>query len=137
VAKTFPESPRLVVEKQEFLDIDIKPRSDPNSINLCSKGAVPIAIFGSGKLSVYDIDSLTLSFADAGVKMVGKKALRSLCSIENIKEDIYDDLVCHFVTFDAVALDSSSSVATVTGELFDSTPIKGTDIVNIIKDTCN
>lgn len=129
---------KLLVETKDTLnvDIDIKPGSDPNSINLCSKGTVPVAILGSDLLSVYDIDTSTLSFADAGVKMAGKKDPHSLCSVEEVNADVYDDLVCHFVTFDIAALDGSSTTATVSGELFSGTSIEGEDSVRIVKDTC-
>lgn len=121
----------------QVVQIDIKPGSYPNSINLCSNGAVPIAIFGSETFDVYEIDTETLRFAEASVKVVGKKDPRSLCSYEYINDDIFNDLVCHFLTADIAGVDGQSSLATVNGELFDGTLIKGTDGVNIVKDTCN
>ena len=120
-----------------MVQIDIKPGSYPNSINLCSNGAVPIAIFGSETFDVYEIDTETLRFAEASDKVVGKKDPRSLCSYEYINDDIFNDLVCHFLTADIAGVDGQSSLATVNGELFDGTLIKGTDGVNIVKDTCN
>ncbi len=117
--------------------IDIKPFSFPNSINLCSNGTVPIAILGSGMFDVNDIDTDTLRFAEASVKMVGKKDPHSLCSYEDVNGDLIVDLVCHFVTTDIMALGGESTSATVNGELLDGTPFEGTDSVNIVKDTCN
>ena len=127
----------LVVPVVLKILIDIKPGSDPNSINLCSNGAVPIAILGSETFDVYDIDITTLRFAEASVKVVGKKDPNSLCSYEDVNEDIYYDLVCHFVTADIAGVDGESSTATVNGELLDGAPIEGTDSINIVKDTCN
>ena len=117
--------------------IDIKPGSDPNSINLCSNGAVPIAILGSNSFDVNDINTDTLRFAGASVKVVGKKDPHSLCSYEDVDDDWSGDLVCHFVTTDIAALDGESTTATVNGELFDGTSFTGSDSVNIVKDTCN
>lgn len=37
-------------EIYRIVDIDIKPGSDPNSINLGSNGIVPVTIFGSATL---------------------------------------------------------------------------------------
>ena len=119
------------------VDVDIKPGSDPNSINLCSNGAVPVAIFGSDTFVVDDIDTETLRFAGSSVKVVGKKDPHTLCSFEDVDGDFIDDLVCHFLTTDIAALDGDSLTATVNGELLDGTPIEGSDGVNIVKDTCN
>lgn len=115
--------------------VDIKSGTDPNSINLCSQGAVPVAILGSDTFDVYDVNLDTLSFAGAGVKVVGKKNPRIMCGIEDTNIDGIDDLVCHFVTAE-LALDGTSTTATLTGEIYDGTPIEGTDSVNIVKDVC-
>ena len=120
----------------ETVDIDIKPDSDLNSINLCSNGVVPIAILGSDTFNVLDVYTESLRFAEASVKVVGKKDPRSLCSYEDVNGDSFDDLVCNFVTADIAGIDGESTSATVNGELLDGTPIEGADSVNIVKDTC-
>ena len=117
--------------------IDIKPGSDPNSINLCSHGAVPLAILGSDTFDVSLIKTETLRFAEATVKVVGKKDPHSLCSYEDVNGDYITDLICHYVTRDIAGVDGESTFATVNGELIDGTPIEGSDSVNIVKDTCN
>lgn len=117
--------------------IDVKPGSDPNSINLCSNGVVPVAILGSDTFYANDIDPDTLRFADASVKMVGKKDPNTLCSLEDVNGDGFDDLVCNFITYDIALLDGDSTTVDVNGELFDGTPIKGSDSVNIVKDICD
>ena len=122
---------------QDLPAIDIKPGSDPNSINLCSNGAVPVAIFGSATLDVSNVNTENLRFAEAAVKVVGKKDPNQLCGYQDINGDFISDLVCHFVTTDIAGIDGESTTATVNGELFDGTPIEGTDSVNIVKDTCN
>jgi hypothetical protein len=119
------------------IDIDIKPGGDPNSINLCSNGAVPIAILGSDTFDVYDIDTETLRFAEASVKVVGMKDPHSICSYEDVNDDLFYDLVCHFLTADIAGIDGQSSTATVNGELLNGTSIEGTDSINIVKDLCN
>jgi len=47
------------------ISIDIKPGSSPNSINLKSKGVVPVAILGTDDFDVSDVDPDTVIFADA------------------------------------------------------------------------
>lgn len=118
------------------VDVDIKPGSDPNSLNLCSNGTVPVAILGSERFDVYDVSTETLRFAGSLAKIVGKKDPSTLCSYEDINGDWIDDLICHYITADIAALDGDSTVATVNGNLFDETPIQGADNVEIVKDTC-
>ena len=117
--------------------IDIKPGDEPNSINLCSEGVVPIAILGSDTFDVNDIDTDTLRFAEASVKVVGMKDPHSLCNYEDVNDDLFYDLVCQFMTADIAGIDGQSSTATVNGELLNGTPVEGTDSVKIVKDTCN
>lgn len=117
--------------------IDIKPGSDENSINLCSNGAVPVAILGSDSFDVNDINPDTLRLADAAVKVVGKKDPHTLCSTEDVNTDGYDDLVCHFNTTElGNMLDGTSTSATVKGETVDGTPIEGSDSITIVKEDC-
>jgi hypothetical protein len=111
--------------------IDIHPGSFPNSINLRSKGAVPVAFFGSDALDVDNIDAATCKLADAGVKMVGKSD-KLLCAKELVDGDAHEDLVCHFVTTSLGALDASSTEAKVTCDLNNGTTIEGVDSVNIV-----
>ena len=126
----------VVVNTGMSIGIDIKPWSDPNSINLCSKGAVQVALLGDTSFDVSLVDKDSLRFADSAVKMVGKKDPNTLCSIEDVNLDGFNDLVCHFVTTDIAALDGESVSAEVNGALLDGTSIKGADSVNIVKYTC-
>jgi hypothetical protein len=119
------------------VDIDIKPGSYPNSINLCSQGTIPVALLGTNTFNVADVSTDTLRFAETAVKVVGKKDPHSLCSYEDVSGDGLDDLVCHFVTTDIAAIDGETGTATVSGELGDGTVIQGTDSVNFVKETCN
>lgn len=120
--------------------IDIKPGSFPNSINLSSGGATPVAILGSTDLDVNEINVTTLSLGTAGIKTVGKLD-KYLCSVEDVSGDFsfgpegasdgFDDLVCHFVTI-MIVPEEGDTVATLSGELLDGTPIEGSDSVNIV-----
>ena len=122
------------------VDIDIKPGSFPNSINLSSGGATPVAILGSATFDVTLIDTSTLTLGTSGVKTVGKTA-RELCSVVDVSGDFssgpegapdsFDDLVCHFVTM-GMAPEAGDTQAKISGALNDATPIEGTDSVNIV-----
>ncbi len=117
--------------------VDVKPGSDPNSINLCSNGAVPIAILGSDTFDVYDIDTEALRFAEASVKVVHMKNPPTPFAVTKTSMTIYFMIWFHFLTADIAGIDGQTSTATVNGELLNGTSIEGTDIVNIVKDTCN
>lgn len=127
----------IISENVNVVGVDIKPGSFPNSINLCSRGAVPVAILGSNTFDVFDVETESLRFAEAAVKVVGKKDPKSLCSYEDVNGDFIDDLLCHFVTTDIVGIDGESTSVTISGELIDETRFEGTDSVNIVKDSCN
>ena len=115
--------------------IDIKPGSYPNSFNANGNGVIPIAILGSADLDVADVDPASLSFEGAAVRVKGNGDLQ--CSFEDVSgpegtPDGYLDLVCHFVDdfTDGWVLGDGS--ATVTGNLFDGTPIAGSDSISIV-----
>ncbi len=54
------------------MSIDIKPGSDLNSINLGSNGTIPVAIFSTVDFDATTVDPLTVTLADASVKVKGK-----------------------------------------------------------------
>ena len=115
------------------VDIDIKPGSYPNSVNLCSKGSVPVAIFGSSEFDVTQIDVDSLTLADADVRIVGKSA-KSLCRDELVNEDAYADKLCQFDTIE-LALDADAdTTAELNGKLFDDSYIFGVDSIVLVKD---
>ncbi len=119
---------RSVVE----VDVDVKPGSNTNPLNVTSKGVVPAAILGSSSFDVTTIDPAT-------VKLEGVSALR--WSVQDVAPyDGYPDLVLHFDTQALVAAlgtvaDGDHVTLTVTGNLkagSGGTPIQGEDSVVII-----
>jgi len=108
------------------IDIDIKPCSDPNSVNLKSKGVLPVAILGTGAFDVTDVDLQT-------VELDGVSPIRY--SFEDVcPEDGYLDLILHFSvpTLADASWDEDTTEATLTGETYGGTPIVGTDSVRIV-----
>jgi hypothetical protein len=104
------------------VEIDIKPGSDPNSINLNSKGVVPVAVINTDDFDANDIDPDTVSFA-------GASPVRWI--MEDVDGDGDMDLLFHFKTQE-LELDEDSTEATLTGETHGGNPVQGTDTVNII-----
>ena len=102
--------------------VDIKPGSYPNSMNLGSRGVVPVAVLTTEGFDATTVDPVTVLFAGAA-------------PLRWAREDVdYDgdlDLVFHFKTRE-LNLDLESTEATLTGLTFDGIPFEGTDTVNIV-----
>ena len=73
-----------------IVSIDVKPGSDPNSINPKSMGVVPVAILGSDTLDVLDVDYANVEFGTGGAMPVH-------VALEDVNDDGFIDLVLHFV----------------------------------------
>jgi len=102
--------------------IDIKPGSYPNSINLKSKGVVPVAVLTTGGFDASTVDPSTVLFA-------GAEPVR--WRMKDVDSDGDLDLLFHFKTQE-LNLDENSIEATLIGNLYDGAPIQGTDTVNIV-----
>jgi len=102
--------------------IDVKPGSDPNSINPKSKGVVPVAVLTTDDFDAGTVDPDTVTFA-------GAVPLR--WKLGDVDGDGDEDLLFHFKTQELV-LDESSTEATLTGETTGGMYIKGADAVNIV-----
>ena len=124
--------------------VDIKPGTSPNSINLCSRGVVTVAVLGSADFDVSTIDlNATLTFASATPRTIGKPGRRA-CSYQDVSgsflvprgmADGYMDVVCQFDTPDLDIVTGSSS-ATVKGLLLDGRAFEGSDTINVVKAGC-
>ncbi len=110
--------------------IDIKPGSDPNCINNDGNGVIPVAILGSAEFDVNSIDPATVMLEGLAVRVAGKSN-KLLAHIEDVNSDGFDDLVCQVEDFDGV-FELGDESATLTGELYDGTPITGTDSICIV-----
>ena len=132
------------------VNIDIKPGSCPNPFNVNQNGVVPIAILGSGSLNVTQIDLSTIKLA--GVAPQNWSALDDVATPYNASlDDCYscnttgaDGHVDLKLKFDAPTLAAALAganngdcmVLELTGNLlpaYGGTPIRGSDIVKIIK----
>ena len=103
--------------------IDIKPGSYPNSINLKSKGTIPVAVLTNQFFNAKDIviDSVTF----AGAKPTKGK-------LEDVDKDGDSDLILHFNT-QSLQISLTSTEAVLTGQLTNGNLIKGTDSVRIVQ----
>jgi hypothetical protein len=106
------------------VDIDIKPGSDPNSVNLKSKGVLPVAILTTAAFNALDVDPGTVSLA-------GIAPLRS--TVEDVNADGNPDLLFHFRVPDLVpgVLNKTTTSLTLTGTQWDGVTFTATDSVRI------
>jgi len=103
--------------------IDIKPGSDPNSLNREKKnGRTPVAIINDGTIDPADVNPETVVFAGASPVH---------WALEDVDGDGDVDMILHFLTQETdIALDSVS--ATLEADLYDGTQITGEDSVRIV-----
>ncbi len=117
-------------EPSTLVSIDIKPGSDPNSINPGSNGNIPVVIFGADTFDVTTVDLTTVMLADAGIKARGKKG-DLMSSFEDVDGDGLLDLIIHIDT-QGLVLGDDDVEAHLTGETFDGFPIFGTDAIRLV-----
>jgi len=109
-------------------DIDIKPGSYPNSINLASKGVISVAILTTYGFDATTVDPLTVLFADVAMPV------HEQWHIEDVDGDGDLDLVLHF-KIQETGIYCDDIEAVLMGLTFDGQFFEGVDDVNIVK--CN
>ena len=107
------------------IDIDIKPGSYPNSINLKSKGNVPVSILSDSTFDATTVDRSTVVFAGASPLLIGQTP-------EDINYDGLLDVVLHFKTQE-LNLQPGDTEACLTGKTLSGQEFEGCDSVRIVK----
>ena len=111
------------------VDIDIKPGSFPNSINLGSGGTVPVAIFSTTTFDATTIDPSTVTLESAPVRLKGKGT--PMASFQDKNGDGLTDLVVH-VSTEALDLSETDTEAMLEGQTSGGQMIQGSDLVRIV-----
>jgi hypothetical protein len=117
------------------VDVDIKPGSYPNSINVKrTTGVIPVAVLGNADFDVMTIDAGTLRFGpDLAMPAHGLTDPDTYVGhLEDVNADGFMDLVSHYVVGDT-GLSHGDTEACLTGETLSGIPIEGCDSVRILK----
>ncbi|MHC4571499.1 MAG: FG-GAP repeat protein, partial [Planctomycetota bacterium] len=128
------------------IDIDIKPGSCPNPLNVKSKGVLPVAILGTEDVNVITIDpnSIGFSIGDVNVRAIrysyedvaAPVSDENECNCTEDGPDGYTDLTLKFETQAIVealgqVTDGEEWILLLTGVLHDDTPIEAEDCIVI------
>jgi hypothetical protein len=135
------------------VDVDIKPTSCPNPLNLNSRGVLPVAVLGSDTFDAADIDPATIRLAGVAPVRSGLEDVATPlddgdeCDCSEDGPDGFTDLTLKFKTQEIVdalvftlgqkeyGLNNAEPdilVLTLTGELLDGTPIEGSDCMVLV-----
>ncbi len=117
------------------VDIDIKPGSDPNSINPRHRGKIPVAILSTPDFDAQgEADRSSLTFGRTGdedsLHLRGRNGIPN-CGVEDVNGDGLQDLVCHFETQET-GFQPGDKEGILKGQTLDGTPIEGSDSVGIV-----
>ena len=104
------------------VQIDIKPGSDPNSINLKSKGVIPVAILTTEDFDAAIVDPETVVFAGASPDHY---------ALEDVDGEGDLDLLLHFRRQETDIMPGDTE-ACLTGQTYDGVLIAGCDSVRTI-----
>lgn len=115
------------------VDIDIKPGSDPNSINPNSKGVIPVAILTTPSFDATTVDGTTVTFgpnaATPAYDLTDPLVVAE--HQQDVDGDGDTDYVFHFRT-QATGIAKGHTSATLTGLTTGGIPITGTDSIRTV-----
>jgi len=107
--------------------VDVRPGNPWNPINVFSRGVVPVALLGSDRVDVDDIDAASLAFGPDGAPL----AHRGCPHRDDVNRDGRPDLVSHHrVPQTGLALGDAE--ACLAGLFADGTPFEGCDGVRTV-----
>lgn len=114
----------LLTEKPTavIVDIDIKPGSYPNAINVRSRGVIPVAILMTEDFDATSVDVDTVQFA-------GAPPLR--WALEDVDGDTDWDVIFHFNSAET-SIACGDTEATLAGKTLDGADITGTDSIKTV-----
>ncbi len=108
------------------VEIDIKPGSDENPVNLKSMGVITVAILTTDDFDATTVDPMTVEFGPGGAAECHERG-----HIEDVDEDGDLDMVMHFRTQET-GIEWDDTEAYLTGYTMEGMAIEGTDVIMIV-----
>jgi len=113
------------------VDVDIKPGSDVNPVNLHSRGLLPVCVFSSETFDATRIDPATCLLAGAPVA-VRTKHLKFMAHPEDIDGDGLTDMLLHFETQQLDPTQLQDDYAVLVGSTFEGQDFVGIDEITLV-----
>jgi hypothetical protein len=108
------------------VEIDIKPGSDENPINLKSMGVITVAILTTDYFDATTVDPMSVEFGPGEATECHERG-----HIEDVDEDGDLDMVLHFRTQEA-GIEWEDTEAYLTGYTMDGMAIEGSDVIMMV-----
>jgi hypothetical protein len=108
--------------------IDIMPGSKPKTINLKSKGPIPVAVLGSAAFDATQVDSSTVRFGPANALADHGGRVK----ISDVNRDGLADAVFEFRTEDT-GIECGSNIASLRGKTFIGGTFEGSDSIQTVE----
>jgi len=113
-----------------LVTIDIRPGSEPNSINLSSQGVLPVAVLSSPDFDASQLDPDTVTLSGAGVAVKGKGNI--LTHLADVNGDGLIDLVVQVEIENLNPGELQSGKAWFIGGTYGGDSVAGSDEINIV-----
>lgn len=114
----------FICESEELqVDVDIKPGSATNPVNLKSEGVIPVAILTTDDFDATTVDPMTVAFGPAGANEA-----HGCSHFSDVDFDGDVDLMLHFRTQET-GIQPGDTEACLTGQTLDGQAIVGCDLI--------
>jgi hypothetical protein len=110
------------------VEISITPGGNPNSVNLKSKGVLPVAVFSSQSFDATDIDPETVTLAGAGVAVKGEHG-KLMAHPEDVDGDGLLDMMLHFPVQELDPAEMQDGFAVLRGTTYGGETFEGSDVI--------
>lgn len=126
----------IIIRIPGDLLIDVKPMSDPNSINLNKdNGVLPVAILTEGAFDATSIDPATVELTDGPFSGFTGAVAPVRWMMEDVDEDGDMDLIFQFDMMDIreqLVIEPGDEEVWLLGHTFDGAPFEGMDSIRIV-----
>jgi hypothetical protein len=112
-----------------YVQIDIKPGSDPNCFNNNGHGVIPVAILTTDTFDAASVDPFSVVLDGASARVKGKSG--NAGALEDIDNDGDLDLVIQIEDVDGT-YQAGDAIASLTGITFEGIQIQGEDTICIV-----